>query len=590
MPASEQRASRSRRITRACDYCHKRNIRCVNPDGLQCQRCAEFDQPCTYDRAIKKRGMKPKSGARADSLLPAPRIPGSANAPSNSPSQQWKAPILASQAVVMSLVEVYFEIVYPIFPFFHRPTYIRKISRGDYATDQDLFPVTMAVCALVSARVRDQAIFNPSWDIRELSETPSETFYDAAVRYSQGSENSSELHSFNTLRCFALLALTAIQYGKIREMQLFLGKYHTFAAMDGFHDESNWPKDIGIIETEERRRLYWSMYTLEVYSSIIWNGVTRCREQQVNVAYTTELDDELFNDVGYNQPVSSPVDIGPSPGGRWGDVKGSSWLCGWNFTTDLYRVLEHVIANFRDRRRHRRTLLGDMFGDKTAPSPTSVRDSIMNLYGNLPRCFKEFPEVTCNASSDRYGFQAANITATVQLLRMMLFASGGGTIEERCKIASEVVDAFTRIPVAYLRAISSPLLHHLAGIGAILGSVLEEPLSNMAYQQVRVVLLSLAQLLENFDHGIHSAINAQRLRDLVAQIDDYWNQLRIFAAGEPSPQLNEANTKHPDRRHSDALRTIPSQLATSIFEDWPWNLDLLQSAESWSPADMGLDV
>jgi hypothetical protein len=138
------------------------------------------------------------------------------------------------------------------------------------------------------------------------------------------------------------------------------------------------------------------MYTLEIYSSIIWNGMTRCREQQVNVAYTTELDDELFNDRGYNQQAVSPVDIGPSPGGRWGDVRSSSWLCGWNFTTDLYRVLEHVIMNFRDRRRHKKTFLNDMFGDRTGASASSVRDSIMKLYGNLPQCFKEFPEVTCN--------------------------------------------------------------------------------------------------------------------------------------------------------------------------------------------------
>lgn len=130
-----------------------------------------------------------------------------------------------------------------------------QISRGEYATDKGLFPVTMAVCALVSARVRDQAIFNPSWDIQELSETPSETFYDAAVHYSAGCEDSKQPHTLNTLRCFALLALTTIQYGKIREMQLFLGKYHTFVAMDGLHDELNWPKDIGIVETEERRRL-----------------------------------------------------------------------------------------------------------------------------------------------------------------------------------------------------------------------------------------------------------------------------------------------------------------------------------------------
>ena len=140
------------------------------------------------------------------------------------------------------------------------------------------------------------------------------------------------------------------------------------------------------------------MYTMEVYSSIIWNGVLRCREQQINVPYTTEIDDKFFNDMGYNQSGSPPIDIGHSPGARWGDVGGNSWLSGWNFTTDLYRVLEHVITNFRDRNQHKRTSLSDMFGDKRGFSATSVRDSIMAWYGNLPGCFKEFPEVTCNPS------------------------------------------------------------------------------------------------------------------------------------------------------------------------------------------------
>lgn len=140
----------------------------------------------------------------------------------------------------------------------------------------------------------------------------------------------------------------------------------------------------------------------------------------------------------------------------------------------------------------------------------------------------------------------------------MLFASGGGSIEERCKIASDVIDAFTRIPVTYLRAISSPLLHHLAGIGSILGSVFEEPISEDAYQQVRVVLLALAQLLENLEHGVHSTTSAQRLRDLVARIDSYME----------------------NQRHQS--RFVPAQSATEIFEDWPCNLDFMQIVDSWT--------
>lgn len=136
------------------------------------------------------------------------------------------------------------------------------------------------------------------------------------------------------------------------------------------------------------------MYTLEIYASIVWNGVTRVREQQVNIAYPTELDDELFNDRGYNRQVQSPFDTRPSPGSRLGEVRSTSWLCGWNFTTDLYRVLEHVIANFRDRRRHKGSFPTNMFVDSSTVSVSAVRDAVVRLYANLPQCFKEVSQVT----------------------------------------------------------------------------------------------------------------------------------------------------------------------------------------------------
>jgi hypothetical protein len=117
----------------------------------------------------------------------------------------------------------------------------------------------MAVCALVSARIRDQALFNTSWDAQELSQVRSETFYEVAQQACSPSD-IGQPHDLNLLRAYALLALTAIQYGKIREMQAHLGYYHTMVAMDGLHDEQNWPKDLGIVETEERRRLVSRRY------------------------------------------------------------------------------------------------------------------------------------------------------------------------------------------------------------------------------------------------------------------------------------------------------------------------------------------
>lgn len=154
----------------------------------------------------------------------------------------------------MSLAEVYFEIVYPIFPLFHQPTYLRKIARGEHLTSRRNFAITMALCALVSARVRDQALFSTSHDMAELSEVSSETFYEAAIQAS----NETDIRvppDLDSLRTCALLALTAVQYGKIQDMQAFLGRYHTYVAVVGLQDESNWPSNVGIIETEERRRL-----------------------------------------------------------------------------------------------------------------------------------------------------------------------------------------------------------------------------------------------------------------------------------------------------------------------------------------------
>jgi hypothetical protein len=139
------------------------------------------------------------------------------------------------------------------------------------------------------------------------------------------------------------------------------------------------------------------MYTYEVYASIVWNGVMRVREQQVNVSYPSEIDDELFSHRGYNGGPQSPADTRTSPNSRLGQVASTSWLCGWNFTTDLYRILEHVIANFRDQQRHHGSFPISMFGERsTAASISSVRNSITQLYSDLPYCFKDTPEVTCS--------------------------------------------------------------------------------------------------------------------------------------------------------------------------------------------------
>lgn len=257
---------KQRRISRACDYCHQRSIRCrpCSNDGATCQNCKDFSQACTFNRTPRRRGVRPRASqgtthraVDANFNPPRPSVAhdhhpcvshGVAEARQAAPTP-WQAPFIASQATIVDLVELYFEIVYPIFPLFHQPTFTRRISRAEYTTTRSLFATTMAVCALVSGRVRDGSVTNPRWDLQ--GQISPDVFYHEARRQLAG-EWSADLEN---IRAHAILAVAAIQNGRTREMQEHLGMYHTLVAMEGLHDEANWPQDIGIVEREERRRL-----------------------------------------------------------------------------------------------------------------------------------------------------------------------------------------------------------------------------------------------------------------------------------------------------------------------------------------------
>ncbi|KAF5010815.1 hypothetical protein FDECE_3040 [Fusarium decemcellulare] len=598
MAPSENSARRPntkrRRITQACDYCHQRSIRCrASSDNQSCQNCKDFAQPCTYNRKPRRRGTKPRTTTSTTTIAtPEPALedppPFESTASgiaqgdvSHGPRAQchWEAPKMASQAVVMDLVEIYFEVVYPIFPFFHQPSFIRRISRAEYTTNRTLFAVTMALCALVSGRVRDGSVTSPQWDVEPLRALDPDVFYAQAKAQLLDLGHESDI---NCLRAHAILAITAIQNGKIRDLHWHLGIYHTLVAMDGLHDESNWPQSINIVEREERRRLFWSIYTLDIYSSVVWGGIIRCRENQSNVAYPIEVEDEVISDAALTGHNPATKETSPRNDSA---IQGDCWLSGWNFITDLYRVLEHALTRPRPYRYRatRSAFLQDMFADDPTATDSSARERVLRMYLDLPTCFKETPPMVHCVRKDRFGFQAANITATVQLLRIVLMAASGASIQERCQIATEVVEAFVSIPVSYLLAISTPLLHHLGGIGTILGSVRGESLSEGGYAQVRAVMLSMAQLLESLEAIHRSASASQNLRSQVLQIDEYMARQRQGLPPQADVTTREGITEESSlqvQRNAD-YQQIVSDISTSwmlpasgdFLGDLAWDFD-----------------
>jgi hypothetical protein len=111
-----------RRISRACDFCHNRSIRCqpskVEGDASKCQNCIDFAVRCTYDRPAKKRGVKSgrssENGGSRDGESDARMLLELTNGTKSSIPGVWKGEMEGYGKEITDLVEVYFEIVYPM--------------------------------------------------------------------------------------------------------------------------------------------------------------------------------------------------------------------------------------------------------------------------------------------------------------------------------------------------------------------------------------------------------------------------------------------------------------------------------------------
>ncbi|KAJ5183909.1 hypothetical protein N7492_001525 [Penicillium capsulatum] len=620
------------RVSKACDFCNRRSIKCRQSESSpgRCKNCADFDVPCTFDRLAKRRGVKPgsrasardtqsvmESGERVTPASAAAESGGGACGPSTSRSSyrssnfgdpwstfdhgwsaaegnddfmalrdSWKAFAIACDRQIKNLVQVYFEIVYPIFPLFHMPSFVEQVNNKEHLRNQGLFASTMAVCALASGRARDGALYSNRWHREDLIDPPSEAFF-AAARDSIPRDLIAA-KGIHYMRACAILAIASIQNGQIKNMQKYSGLYHTLISMDCLYDEKFWPKDLNPIETEERRRLFWSIYTLDIYSTVVWGGVIRYREAHSFVRYPTEVDDDFITTNGYGVASISP-ESNPTSTGTVTVVSRQPvpWLRGWNFTTDLYRILEYVVDGNRRRfsSANGTTEVWSLFNPLSMSEP-AVMDQVLTMYSALPSQFRETSPTTGDMSKDLFGFQSANIMATLQLLRMMLLSAEEIGVERKCDVVGELLKELSKIPVEYLKAISSPLLHHLGGIGCILGSVIEGSLSEASYARVRTMLLEMAGLLQRLEKDLQRSSGAgERLRNQVDRIDGYMRTsllLDIPALSTPMPTNPETAMPSAYTWSPPATGTTPGagldqmsqfQLPPELLTDWPWPLN-----------------
>ncbi|KAH6689740.1 hypothetical protein F5X68DRAFT_74473 [Plectosphaerella plurivora] len=525
-----------RRITKACDFCHRRGRKCkIPPDtnpgeagAIVCLTCIEHGAICTWQRVAAKRGVKTKS---SDSSSKTTTSPAGHEAWAYESSRHGERPL------IQGLLRVFFDTVYPIFPFFAEALIFEEWEQFSLSTSRSSFARLMSICALSSCHVGDGAIFTLPLSV-PVEARHQQAYLEDARRAIPVEVSSADCFAY--LQSLGTLSLAAIQLGDASLLHQTLGQYHSLVAQHHFQNESRWPVEIDPVERHVRRQFFWSMYRLEVHSALIMGHSVRCPEMQAAVAYPAISDDM--------------VDALTGSLGSLSGIPFGGWLVGWNYITDLYRVLEHVIVQFRARKLSSVNRGSLYIGfESLAPPVDEILSRVLAQRDALPSYLAIAPPPSADLESNMCGFQVANIACTIQLLRITSFSRQDLTFVNASRAAMDLIEEMSLIPVDYLRAIGSPMLQELAGVGHMLSSFIGRQLHPVDYQRLRRVIEAMALFLTNLGPSLPAAVEAgSKLSQHIGRIDDYLQR----SQPQDNSILNEPETTHAT--HEQGLQ-VPTQ-------------------------------
>lgn len=148
------------------------------------------------------------------------------------------------------------------FPFFHWPAFKDSVHAEWHKANRSFCAVTLAVSALASARIRDQASLSPLES--SLAAVPAEIWSAACLDVLPSGHRMARDYddAFNYMRTYALLAILSVQDADLANFQMYLGRYLTLSAVHSFHQESRWPPGLSELERDERRRLVSTLLSL----------------------------------------------------------------------------------------------------------------------------------------------------------------------------------------------------------------------------------------------------------------------------------------------------------------------------------------
>ncbi|KAL1845515.1 hypothetical protein Plec18170_009734 [Paecilomyces lecythidis] len=293
----------------------------------------------------------------------------------------------------------------------------------------------MALCAVSSQAAALNAVFNNTL-LEGLSTPDSDQYFLEAV--SKIPAHIAQSQNLDYLRSFGLLAVYSLQRSNYSDLHRYLGEYHALVAQHSFHDESRWPDDISMSEIDNRRRLFWCIYRLEIHSACVLGHVVRLPEVQVSVLYPRII---------------------PSM-----DPETRAWTAGWDYITDLFRLLEYAMLSLRGCKT--RKAVFSVICDR--PSPTTLLDGLARLKSGKSSVLLSLNDPNSGYQTNRCKYMAVQITCTETLVTIMALLYCQAPACEVMETAENFLEEVTKAPLIMFKVAGNHIVQQLLGVGHML--------------------------------------------------------------------------------------------------------------------------
>ncbi|KAL1840040.1 hypothetical protein VTJ49DRAFT_911 [Mycothermus thermophilus] len=184
-------------------------------------------------------------------------------------------------------VNIYFQEWAPLFPVLHKPTFLRVYE--EFVADPDKIKNNHKLAQLYLV-----------FSIAALSSEGSDLQQIAACeqQWQRALEAVLMDNTMMTLQCLLLALIYCTIRADYKRLQHYKGIAVGLSHRLGLH-QSQKRFSFGVLTTETRKRVFWTLYTLDCFSAAILGLPKLLKEEDVHAEYPTDTDDEYITEKGF---------------------------------------------------------------------------------------------------------------------------------------------------------------------------------------------------------------------------------------------------------------------------------------------------